>query len=180
MTDNWRDFWDWTTEIAQNWYKIRQTDRPTFFLFFLLRLGVCAASSSAYSGYPELWILRYPAHRYRAVPSPGIEPTTLSFGHDAPPTHFDRCCILRYSWNILVVLAGHNYIEVWEISVAGYLLSWYFRGIGRYFCHRLLAPDRQMMCFDCVLIFRATGIGVSKSGAYGRVLKPTDAQLWLK
>jgi hypothetical protein len=44
---------------------------------FLLRLGVCAASNSAYSGYPELWILRYPAHRYRAVPSPEFEPTTL-------------------------------------------------------------------------------------------------------
>jgi hypothetical protein len=28
-----------------------------------------AASNSAYSGYPELWILRYPAHRYHAVPS---------------------------------------------------------------------------------------------------------------
>jgi hypothetical protein len=33
---------------------------------FLLRLGVRAASNSAYSGYPELWILRYPAHRYPA------------------------------------------------------------------------------------------------------------------
>jgi hypothetical protein len=40
-------------------------------------LRVRAASNSAYSGYPELWILRYPAHRYRAVPSPGFEPTTL-------------------------------------------------------------------------------------------------------
>jgi hypothetical protein len=45
--------------------------------FFLLRLGVRAASNSAYSGYPELWILRYTAHRYHAVPSPGFEPTTL-------------------------------------------------------------------------------------------------------
>jgi hypothetical protein len=45
--------------------------------FFLLRLGIRAASNSAYSGYPELWILRYPAHRYHAVPSPGFEPTTL-------------------------------------------------------------------------------------------------------
>jgi hypothetical protein len=47
------------------------------FKFFLLRLGVHAASNSAYSGYPELWMLRYPADRYRAVPSPGFEPTTL-------------------------------------------------------------------------------------------------------
>jgi hypothetical protein len=36
-----------------------------------------AASNSAYYGYPELWILRYPAHRYHAVPLPGFEPTTL-------------------------------------------------------------------------------------------------------
>jgi hypothetical protein len=45
--------------------------------FFILRSGVRAASNSAYSGYPDLWILRYPAHRYHAVPSPGFEPTTL-------------------------------------------------------------------------------------------------------
>jgi hypothetical protein len=44
----------------------------------ILWTGVRAASNSAYSGYPELWILRYPAHRYHAVPSPGgFEPTTL-------------------------------------------------------------------------------------------------------
>jgi hypothetical protein len=53
-----------------------------------------AASNSAYYGYPNLWILRYPAHRYHAVPSPGLKPTTLwlwgqlpngtyPFGHDA-------------------------------------------------------------------------------------------------
>jgi hypothetical protein len=35
------------------------------------------ASNSAYSGYPELWILWYPAHRYHAGPSPGFQPTTL-------------------------------------------------------------------------------------------------------
>jgi hypothetical protein len=38
------------------------------FFFFILRLGVCATSNYAYSGYPELWILRYPAHRYRTAP----------------------------------------------------------------------------------------------------------------
>jgi hypothetical protein len=43
----------------------------------LLKLGVHAASNYAYYGYPELWILRYPAQRYHAVPSPGFEPTTL-------------------------------------------------------------------------------------------------------
>jgi hypothetical protein len=33
-----------------------------------------AASNSAYY---ELWMLRYPAHRYHAVPSPGFEPLWL-------------------------------------------------------------------------------------------------------
>jgi hypothetical protein len=58
-----------------------------FFFFFTEVRGTCifAASNSAYSGYPELWILRYPAHRYHAVPSPGFEPTTLWFNqHDIP------------------------------------------------------------------------------------------------
>jgi hypothetical protein len=41
------------------------------FLFFNEARG--AASNSAYYGYPELWILRYPAHRYHAVPSPGFD-----------------------------------------------------------------------------------------------------------
>jgi hypothetical protein len=31
------------------------------------------------NGYHELWILRYPAQRYHAMPSPGFEPTTLWF-----------------------------------------------------------------------------------------------------
>jgi hypothetical protein len=48
------------------------------FKIFLLSLAVRgAASNSAYYGYPKVWILRYPAHRYRAVPSPGFEPMTL-------------------------------------------------------------------------------------------------------
>jgi hypothetical protein len=57
-------------------------------IFFTKVLG--AASNYAYYGYPELWILRCPAHRYHAMPSPGFEPTTLRlsptskpFGHDA-------------------------------------------------------------------------------------------------
>jgi hypothetical protein len=50
-------------------------------------LGVRAASNSAYSGYPELWILRYPAHRYHAVPSPGLEPTTLWLLRVRRPNH---------------------------------------------------------------------------------------------
>jgi hypothetical protein len=45
-------------------------------IFFIEVWG--AASNSAYYGYPtELWILRYPAHRYHAVPSPGFKPTTV-------------------------------------------------------------------------------------------------------
>jgi hypothetical protein len=37
-----------------------------------------AASNSAYYCYPEMWILRYPAHRYHAEPSPGFKLTTPS------------------------------------------------------------------------------------------------------
>jgi hypothetical protein len=43
---------------------------------FLLRLGVPQAIMLIHD-YPELWILRYPAYRYYAVPSLGFEPTTL-------------------------------------------------------------------------------------------------------
>jgi hypothetical protein len=39
-----------------------------------LWLRVRHPNHSAYHGYPELWILRYPAHRYHAVSSPGFEP----------------------------------------------------------------------------------------------------------
>jgi hypothetical protein len=53
------------------------TSACVILFFILMRFGVRAASNSTYSGYPELWILRYPAHIYRAVPSPGFEPTTL-------------------------------------------------------------------------------------------------------
>jgi hypothetical protein len=48
------------------------------------------ASNSAYYGDPELWILRYPAHRYHAVPSPGFEPTTLWLR----VRHLDSHCML--------------------------------------------------------------------------------------
>jgi hypothetical protein len=47
-----------------------------FFCFFLLLFFFTefrgAASNSAYYGYPELWILRYFAQRYHAVPSPAV------------------------------------------------------------------------------------------------------------
>jgi hypothetical protein len=48
-----------------------------FFLSFFFTEVRGAASNYAYYGYPELWILRYPAQRCLAVPSPGFEPTTL-------------------------------------------------------------------------------------------------------
>jgi hypothetical protein len=60
-------------EAEVKWYVLTRKE----VLLFLLRLGVRAASNFVYSGYPELWILRYPAHRYCVVPSPGFEPTTL-------------------------------------------------------------------------------------------------------
>jgi hypothetical protein len=63
-----------------------------FFCFFIEIRG--AASNSVYYGYPEQWILRYPAHRYHAVPSPGFEPTTLWLrvrhpNHSATTLHID-------------------------------------------------------------------------------------------
>jgi hypothetical protein len=86
----------------------------------------------------------------------------------------DRCCILY------IVLAGCNYIEVWEISVAGYLLSWYISeeevGIS-------VTDYLRLIVKWCVLIayqYLEQLVGVSKSVADGRVYKPTDAQLWLK
>jgi hypothetical protein len=80
-----------------------------FFYFFLLRLGVRAASNSAYSGYPKLWILRYPAHRYRAVSSSGFEPTTLWLrvrcpNHSATMLHIRPRCSLRFEYrNVTLV-----------------------------------------------------------------------------
>jgi hypothetical protein len=44
---------------------------------FFTEVKGTASNYSAYYGYPELWILRYPAHRHQAVPSPGFELTTL-------------------------------------------------------------------------------------------------------
>jgi hypothetical protein len=40
---------------------------PVYFFFFFFNEVRDAASNSAYYGYPKLWILRYPAHRYHAV-----------------------------------------------------------------------------------------------------------------
>jgi hypothetical protein len=41
-------YWHWPSQSLMS--------LTSFFLFFLLRLGIYAASNSAYSGYPELWI----------------------------------------------------------------------------------------------------------------------------
>jgi hypothetical protein len=51
-----------------------------FFFFFAEVRG--ATSNSAYYGYPELWILRYPAHRYHAVPWPGSNPRPSGWEYD--------------------------------------------------------------------------------------------------
>jgi hypothetical protein len=56
-------------------------------LFFFFNEVRDAASNSAYYGYPKLWILRYPAHRYHAVPTPGFEPTTLWLRVPRRPNH---------------------------------------------------------------------------------------------
>jgi hypothetical protein len=42
--------------------------------FFVFNDVRDAASNSVYYGYPELWILRYPAHRYHAVPLTLVHP----------------------------------------------------------------------------------------------------------
>jgi hypothetical protein len=99
--------------------------RVDLILFFLLWLGVHvrAASNSAYSGYPELRILRYPAHRYHAVPSPGFEPTTLwlrrSTKHSfvntiSEPVQERVLCMLsgRNPWNQYLQLLASMYIEL--------------------------------------------------------------------
>jgi hypothetical protein len=75
-------------------------------------------ANSAYSGYPELWILRYPAHRYHAVPSPGFEPTTLwlrvrRHNHSATTLHIG---ILKLAPNLLTFVIIHISQKLGEIS----------------------------------------------------------------
>jgi hypothetical protein len=77
-----------------------------FFFFF-----------TAYSDYPELWILRYPAHRYRAVPSPGFEPTTLWLkvrrpNHSATPTttFYLRVSCITF-WNFLKIASIFKWLK---------------------------------------------------------------------
>jgi hypothetical protein len=55
-----------------------------------------AASNSAHYGYPELWILRYPPHRYHAMSSSGFEPTTLWSSVKNGDTGVDRD---KQPWN---------------------------------------------------------------------------------
>jgi hypothetical protein len=75
---------------------------------------------SAYSGYPEMWILRYPAHRYRAVPSPGFETKTIRLrvrrsNHSATTLHAFR---LRHEHTThpLVTLLGSTQALVFKAS----------------------------------------------------------------
>jgi hypothetical protein len=62
--------------------------------------NIRAASNSAYSGCPELWILRYPAHRYHAVLSPGFEPTTLWLRVRRP----NHSATTLHNWNHMLFL----------------------------------------------------------------------------
>jgi hypothetical protein len=100
--------------------------RQTFF-FFLLRLGASASSNSAYHGYPEVWILRYPADTYHNMPSPGFKPMTLwlrvqrgsTFGHGTPlhivdtgrlcRTEFSKCIDDKTDHNFLT--AGNFFMK---------------------------------------------------------------------
>jgi hypothetical protein len=66
------------------------------------------------AGYPELWILKYPAHRYHAVPLPGFEPTTLWLrvrrpNHSATTLH--KVLKAQRSEDIEVVSASHVRLE---------------------------------------------------------------------
>jgi hypothetical protein len=81
-----------------------------FFLNFFTEVRG-AASNSAYYGYPELWILRYPAQRYHAVPSPGFKPRTLwlrvrhtTTNHSATTIHLNKIIFLDKQRKCSIVL----------------------------------------------------------------------------
>jgi hypothetical protein len=68
--------------------------------------------------YPELWILRYPVHRYHAVPSPGFEPTILWLkvrrpNHSATTLHIKTSDMTRTQIfifdNMNLFLLGHTF-----------------------------------------------------------------------
>jgi hypothetical protein len=84
---------------------------PFFFFFVTEDIGVPQAILLI-NGYPELWILRYPAHRYHAVPSPGFEPTTqLRVQH---PNHLATTLTLSFQTldpalkNAVLALSDHT------------------------------------------------------------------------
>jgi hypothetical protein len=60
--------------------------------------GVPQAILLIMHSYPELWILRYPAHRYHAVPSPGYEPTTLYLRVRQPNHSATMLCSCTLGW----------------------------------------------------------------------------------
>jgi hypothetical protein len=101
-----------------------------FLCVFLPMLGVHATSNSAYSGYSELWFLRYPAHRHRAVPSPGFEPTTLWLGiqrpnHLATMLHkswsrgYENLCLGNYATRKFIQRAVHHSLK--HLNTASHL-----------------------------------------------------------
>jgi hypothetical protein len=82
--------------------EVRDTCRKQFCLFWL---------------YPELWISRYPAHGYRAVSSPGFEPTTFGWESDVLTIRPRRsyCCSAKISYGILCsawIKAMINYFQM--------------------------------------------------------------------
>jgi hypothetical protein len=61
---------DWLIDYFYSFNLHEEFTEP--FHFFI---GVRARKQFCLFWLPKLWILRYPAHRYRAVPSQGFEPT---------------------------------------------------------------------------------------------------------
>jgi hypothetical protein len=83
--------------------------------FFLLRLGVRDISNSTYSDYPELWILRYPAHPRHTFAriqtrDPLVESDILTIrSHDTSFHTHGTCAGIRAvfrikSWNLNKIL----------------------------------------------------------------------------
>jgi hypothetical protein len=91
-------------------YCIAPSNYGLLFFFFFKEVRD-AASNSAYYGYPKLWILRYPAHRYHAVPSPGFEPTTRST-MDFYPRIAERACQEELLEDLAGMMTSPNDVHV--------------------------------------------------------------------
>jgi hypothetical protein len=85
-----------------------------FFFFFLLTLRG-AASNFCLLWLPRAVDLRYPAHRYHAVPSPGFEPTTLWL-RVRHPNHSATTLLVSFDWGLFSKLQ-YNILSL-SVSVA--------------------------------------------------------------